>query len=74
MHPFIAKHSINSTDAVILRSVVNLKNELDTAGDQLVLLTSDKRLVKAARNENVIVFDPEAETLASLQQLLATSI
>jgi len=71
---FIAKHSINSTDAVILRSVLNLKNELDTTGDQLVLLSSDKRLVKAARNENAIVFDPEVETLTSLQQLLATSI
>ena len=70
---FIARHSINSTDAVILRSVLNLKARSDANGDRMVLLTSDKRLVKAARNENVIVFDPEVETLASLQTLLTTS-
>lgn len=71
---FIAKHNINSTDAVILRSALNIKERLDASGDRMILLTSDKRLVKAARSENIIVFDPEAETLASLQQLLATSI
>jgi hypothetical protein len=70
---FIAKHNINSTDAVILRSVLNVKEELEAIGDQIVLLTSDKRLAKAARNENVIVFDPEVETLASLQKLLDTA-
>ena len=70
---FIAKHNISSTDAVILRSVLNLKARSDANGDRMILLTSDKRLVKAARNENVIVFDPEVETLASLQTLLTTS-
>jgi predicted nucleic acid-binding protein len=67
---FIAKHNINSTDAVILRSVLNMKTRLDGAGDKLVLLSSDKRLVKAAKNENVEVFDVEVETLARLQKLI----
>lgn len=70
---FVAKHNINSTDAVILRSVLNMKEKLDATGDQLVLLSSDKRLIKAAKIENVDVFDPEAETLASLQKLIDTA-
>lgn len=69
---FIAKHSINSTDAVILRSVLNMKERLDATGDKVVLLTSDKRLAKAAKSEGVTVFDPEVETLASLRNLLDT--
>jgi hypothetical protein len=47
-----------------------MKTRLDQTGDKLVLLSSDKRLVKAAKNENVEVFDVEVETLASLQKLI----
>ncbi len=70
---FIAKYNINSTDAVILRSVLNMKERVETLGDQIVLLTSDKRLARAAENEKVVVFDPEVETLASLQKLIDTA-
>ncbi len=66
----LAKHNINSTDAVILRSVLNMKNRLAETGDKLILLSSDKRLIKAAKSENVDVFDVEVETLASLQKLI----
>jgi len=68
---FVSKHSINATDAVILRSVLNMKEKLETTGDeQLILITSDKRLAKAAKREGVTVFDPEVDTLASLQESL----
>ena len=67
---FIAKHNINSTDAVILRSVLNMKEKLNATGEQLVVLTSDKRLIKAAKSENVDVFDVEVETMTSRQKLI----
>jgi hypothetical protein len=37
--------------------------------DELVLLTSDRRLVRAAEAESVIVFDPEVNTVIELYQL-----
>ena len=69
----IAKHNLNATDAVILRSVLNLRQVLQEAGDELMFWTSDKRLVRAAQGEGVTVFDPEEETISHLHQLLGVS-
>jgi predicted nucleic acid-binding protein len=66
----ITQHNLNSSDTVILRSALNLRQALQSQGDDLILLTSDKRLVRAAQIEGLPVFDPEVETLAGLQQLL----
>jgi predicted nucleic acid-binding protein len=69
----IAKHNLNATDAVILRSALNLQQVLQEAGDELMLWTSDKRLVRAAQGEGLTVFDPEEETIGHLHQLLGVS-
>jgi len=69
----IAKHNLNATDAVILRSALNLRQVLREGGDDLMLWTSDKRLVRAAQSEDVTVFDPEEETIGRLHQLLGVS-
>ncbi len=69
----IAKHNVNATDAVILRSALDLKNTLQTEGDELMLWTSDRRLVRAGRLEGMTVFDPEQETVDRLHQLLSIS-
>ncbi len=66
----ITKHNLNATDAVILRSVLNLRQIIEDAGDQLMLWVCDKRLARAARDEDIAVFDPEEETLDRLHQLL----
>lgn len=66
----IAKHNLNATDAVILRSAVDISQGLSTEEDQLVLWTSDRRLAQAAQREGIAVFDPEVETVDSLDGLL----
>ncbi len=66
----IAKHNLNSTDAIILRSALNLSQVLQTQGDSLSLWTSDRRLIRAAQNEGLAVFDPEIETIDTLKQFL----
>ena len=66
----IAKHNLNSTDAIILRSALNLNQILQSQGDALSLWTSDRRLIRAAQNEGLTVFDPEIETIDALKQLL----
>jgi predicted nucleic acid-binding protein len=69
----IAKHNINATDAVILRSALNLQQLLQGTGDKLILWTADKRLARAAQREGLTVFDPEMETIGHLHQLLGIS-
>jgi hypothetical protein len=66
----ITKHNLNATDAVILRSALNLRQALQNAGDELMLWTADNRLGRSAQREGITVFDPEAETMSRLHQLL----
>ena len=69
----IAQYSINATDAIVLRSCLNMQGALQNKGDRLVLWSCDKRLIRAAQYEGIEVFDPEIETKANLQTLLSTS-
>jgi predicted nucleic acid-binding protein len=67
----ITKHNINATDAIILRSCLNLQQVLQNQGSHLVFWSCDKRLLRAAQHEGVVVFDPEAGTKAQLEALLS---
>jgi predicted nucleic acid-binding protein len=66
----VAQHNLNATDAIILRSVLNLRQFIEGRGERLLLWTCDKRLARAARREGITVFDPEEETLEYLHQQL----
>ncbi len=68
--PLIQSYSINATDAVILRSALELAASLRAGGNDLVLVAADHRLLKAARAEGVLAFDPEAQTQPDLDALL----
>ena len=69
--PLIVAHSINSTDALILRSALAIARRLRRAGDDLVLVASDQRLLRAAQAENLTTFDPEMQDHAALAALMA---
>lgn len=64
----IVQHNINATDAIILQSCLESVARLQQE-DKLVLLSSDKRLLRAAQNENLIVFDPEIASFPEFQEL-----
>jgi predicted nucleic acid-binding protein len=66
----ISQHSINATDAILLRSALDLAASLRARGDDLVLVASDGRLLRAAQAEGLIVFNPETQTTADLDLLL----
>jgi predicted nucleic acid-binding protein len=68
--PLIVAHSINSTDALTLRSALAVARRLRAAGDDLVLVASDHRLLRAARAEGLSTFDPESQDLAALAVFL----
>jgi predicted nucleic acid-binding protein len=68
--PLIVAHSINSTDALILKSALAIARRLRAAGDELVLVASDQRLLRAAQAEGLAIFDPETQDQAALAALL----
>jgi predicted nucleic acid-binding protein len=68
--PLIETHSINGTDAIILRSALNLASSLRLGGEDLVLVASDQRLLRAAQAAGLKTFDPETQTQTDLDALL----
>ena len=67
---FIRLYSVNSTDAILLRSAIDLAILLRAAGDDLLLVSSDLRLINAARAESLTVFNPETGSVTDLDALL----
>jgi len=68
--PLIEVHSINATDAILLRLALNLAAQLRAAGTDLVLVASDQRLLGSAQAEGLVTFDPEAQSQVVLDALL----
>ena len=63
----VEAHSLNSVDAMVLRSALDTAVELRSTDDGLVLVASDQRLLRAARTEGLQIFNPELDS----QQRLA---
>jgi len=67
----IITHNLNATDAIILKSALELQEALRAAGHTLLFCAADKRLVRAAKIEGLAAFDPEQNTQLDLVRLLA---
>lgn len=67
---FIEAYSINSTDALILQCAIDNTIELQVKGNNLVLVSSDKRLLGAAQGEGLLTFNPETDSQAALDVLI----
>jgi predicted nucleic acid-binding protein len=66
----ISKHSVNSTDAIALHAAIGLAQNVRTRGDDLVLVASDQRLLRAAQAERLATFNPESQDQAALAALM----
>jgi len=66
----ISTHSINSTDALVLLSALDLARRVRPVGDDLVLVSSDHQLLKAAGAEGLVTFDPATQTQQELDALI----
>ena len=62
----IETHSLNSVDAIVLCSALDIAARLRNTGDTLVLVASDQRLLRAAHAEGLQTFNPEVDS----QQIL----
>ncbi|RKU08728.1 hypothetical protein C6502_14235 [Candidatus Poribacteria bacterium] len=69
----IETHSINSTDAIILRCALDSAIELRGDGDDLILVATDVRLLRAAQVEGLRTFNPETDSQAVLDAQLHSS-
>ncbi len=65
--PLIERRNLNATDAVILRSALDTGGELQSSGRKILLITADKRLLRAARSEELAVVDPEVVGVEELR-------
>lgn len=67
---FIEKHSLNSTDAVILRCALDKAVELRAAEHDLVLVSADARFLRTAQAGGLLTFNPETDSQAALDALI----
>ncbi len=63
-------HAINATGAIVLQTAVQSASPMRSGGNDLVLVASDHRLLRAAHAERLLTFDPEYQTQAELDALL----
>ena len=68
--PHTGARIINNTDAYILQCALDTVNELRTAGDDLILVSSDKDLLIAAKKEGLLTFDPVTGNQIDLDVLI----
>lgn len=66
----IENHSVNATDGIVLHAALGLAQHLRGRGDDLVLVASDQRLLRAAQAEGLVTFDPESQDQAALALLV----
>ncbi|MDQ3815955.1 MAG: hypothetical protein M3347_18755 [Armatimonadota bacterium] len=70
---FIEHYSLNATDAIVLSSALTVAQALRAAGDDLVLVASDNRLLSAAQAAGVATFNPETDSQQILDTMIAGS-
>ena len=70
----IESHSLNSVDAIVLRSALDMAAAYRNAGDELVLIASDQRLLRAAISEDLTVFNPETHPEQMIVKLACRTI
>ena len=68
----IAAQAINSSDALILQCALDEANNLRAAGGDLVLVCSDKRLMRAAKRKELRTFNPENDSQEDLDIFINT--
>ena len=68
---FIAAHNLNATDAAILAALLRLKDAEGLPHEGLVLIASDRRLLRAAEAEGVLTINPETTTPDEVVAFLA---
>ena len=62
-------HRLNATDALHLQVALEVHSQLHRQGDTLALFAADHRLLRAAQEEGLTIFNPETGSRAELEAL-----
>ena len=68
--PFVHRYNLNASDALHLFQALNLKNLLKNMEHDLILLTSDRRLLRATDHEGLLTLNPEEAAQEDLEAFL----
>ncbi len=63
-------HPLGAGDGIVLRAALDLATARRNAGHDLVLVTTHRSLLRAARREGLMTFNPETQTEAELDALI----
>jgi uncharacterized protein len=66
----IDQHSLNSTDALILQCALDYASNLRVAGFNLVFVSADVRLIRAAKAEGLQTIHPEIDDLIDVDNFI----
>ena len=64
-------HSINSIDAIVLCSALDIATRLCNEKNELVLVASDQRLLRSAQTQGLLCFNPENDSQQMLENWVA---
>lgn len=67
--PYALTHNLNSSDALHLKTVLDVKSAVAGATDRVLLVACDKRLVRAAHIEGISTLNPEEDTEEKVERL-----
>jgi predicted nucleic acid-binding protein len=68
--PLINRHNLNASDALFLRQALNLGTLLQDLEHDLVVVASDRRLLRATAAEGLSAINPEESSLKDARALL----
>jgi predicted nucleic acid-binding protein len=67
---YAIKHNINSADAIHLAVLLSLRETIRQSDDDLICMTADKRLARAAHTEGIPAVDPELYSITQARALI----
>jgi hypothetical protein len=70
--PLVETYRLGGREGLVLQMALADATSCRTAGDDVVLLTTDRPLLRAARRERLTTFDPETQTQAELDALIGS--
>lgn len=67
-------HAINSVDAIVLCSALRIATHLRDENNELILIASDQRLLRAAQIQGLFCFNPETDSQQVLTNWVTTVV
>jgi hypothetical protein len=66
----ILQHNLNSADALHLASIQDAFEVVSLAGNNLIVIVSDKRLLRAVKRERFTALNPENTNTTEIDRLI----